>query len=435
GVASLLVSLGQALADRPEVDRVLTIGRGTVADALVGTSPASHAPCSFAMVVIGDQERPAQTTDGLWEHLPGIERGIRHAIRRAGGVDLLHLRMADAGTLAGAHVAEAGGIRTCFSLAADPHHVLHALQARREADQVDFVRLATDDHLWFRARLVERLAREADRVALFPRLRPVGLFAGDGAHPASSDRRSAVVAEGIDIGLIRRAEAAGPLASVTSRGGDVLAEVAAGIPAARRHLPLLLSVGRLHPVKGMDRVVAAWAGDLLLRNRCNLVIVGGDLGDPSATERSVIAAIDRLVPAADRLRSGLQLLGGRPRADVARLLVSTVSGRVGCWAAGGVYVDGALKEEFGLALLEALAAGLVVVAPSTGGPPTYVDDGDTGVLVDPSADLGPAIVRAFALVDRSGRAGRARRLVEQRYSVDTMAERLVELYGPPAEHR
>jgi glycosyltransferase involved in cell wall biosynthesis len=185
----------------------------------------------------------------------------------------------------------------------------------------------------------------------------------------------------------------------------------------------------------MDRVVAAWAVDPLLRNRCNLVIVGGELGDPSATEQSVLTGIDRLVPATDRLRSGLQLLGGRPRADVARLLVSTVAGRVGCWAAGGVYVDGALKEEFGLALLEALAAGLVVVAPSTGGPPTYVDDGDTGVLVDPSADLGPAILRAFALVDRSGRAARARRLVEQRYSVDTMAARLVELYGPPEEHR
>ena len=435
GVASLLVSLGQALADRPEVDRVLTIGRGTVDDALVGPSPVRQSPFSFATVVIGDQQRPAQCADGLWEHLPGIERGVRHAIRRAGGVDLIHLRMADAGTLAGAHVAETAGIRTCFSLAADPHNVLHALQARREVDQVGFVRLATDDHLWFRARLVERLAREADRLALFPRSRQVGLFAGDGARRASTDRRSAVVAEGIDIGLIRRAEAAGPLAQVTSPGGDFLTEAAAGIPETRRHLPLLLSVGRLHPVKGVDRVVTAWTTDPLLRNRCNLVIVGGELEDPSATERSVLAAIDRLVPAADRFRSGLQLLGGRPRADVARLLVSAVSGRAGCWAAGGVYVDGALKEEFGLALLEALMAGLVVVAPSTGGPPTYVDDGDTGVLVDPNADLGPAILQAFELVDRSGRACRARRIVEQRYSVDTMAERLVELYGPPADHR
>ena len=100
--------------------------------------------------------------------------------------------------------------------------------------------------------------------------------------------------------------------------------------------------------------------------------------------------------------------------------------------AGGVYVDGAWKEEFGLAVIEALAAGLVVVAPSTGGPPTYIDDGDSGVLVDPNADLGEAITRAFGLVDRPGRAGRARRLIEQRYSVETMAERLAGLYRPVA---
>ena len=71
-----------------------------------------------------------------------------------------------------------------------------------------------------------------------------------------------------------------------------------------------------------------------------------------------------------------------------------------------MYVDGAVKEEFGLAVLEAMAAGLVVVAPSTGGPSTYVDDGDTGVLVDPGADLGVAIRRAFGLVGRPGRSVR-----------------------------
>ena len=145
------------------------------------------------------------------------------------------------------------------------------------------------------------------------------------------------------------------------------------------------------------------------------MIVGGDLAAPSVVERSVLAAIDRLVPVGDRTARGLVLLGGRPRADVARLLVAAARGRAGGWPAGGVYVDGAWKEEFGLAVIEALAAGLVVVAPSTGGPPTYVDDGDIGVLVDPDADLGRAIGRAFALVDRPGpRRTSARRMIEQR---------------------
>lgn len=433
GVASLLVSLGEALACRPEIDHVLTIGRGTVTDAILGSSHSTQAPLSFATIAIGDDGRPAQTIDDLWEHLPTIERGLRRTLRRAGGIDLLHLRMADAGTLAGAQTAAAEGIPTCFSLALDPHNVLSSLRARGEADRDAIVRLATDGHIWFRARLVERLARESDRIALFPRSQSIDFFTGTVAAPGRSDQRCSVVAEGIDIGLIRRAEAAD---GVTPRMGaprrDVLADLASGIPKDRCDLPLLVSVGRLNPVKGMDRVVAAWATDPLLHGRFNLVIVGGDLDDPSTTERSVLEMIDRIVPAGDARRTGLQLLGGRPRADVARLLVSAARGLAGCWAAGGVYVDGAWKEEFGLAVIEALAAGLVVVAPSTGGPPTYVDDGDIGVLVDPNADLGEAIARAFGLVDRPGRAGRARRLIEQRYSVETMAERLAGLYRPLA---
>ena len=40
----------------------------------------------------------------------------------------------------------------------------------------------------------------------------------------------------------------------------------------------------------------------------------------------------------------------------------------------GAYVCGSLKEEFGLAILEAMAAGLPVVAPAGGGPATYVEE-------------------------------------------------------------
>lgn len=433
GVASLLVSLGEALASHPDIETVLTIGRGTVTDAILGVNSTNETALSFATIVIGDDGRPAESANDLWEHLPTIERGIRRAIRHAGGVDMLHLRMADAGTLAGARTAAAQGIPTCFSLAPDPHNVLASLQARGEVDRDAVVRLATDGHIWFRARLVERLARESDRIAVFPRSRSIEFFTGPRFAPDRFDQRCMVVAEGIDIGLIRRAEAAnGITSSIGASAGDVLTDVANGIPGDRRDLPLLVSVGRLNPLKGMDRVVAAWAADPVLHERFNLVIVGGDLGDPSTTERAVLATIERLVPAGDVRRAGLHLLGGRPRADVARLLVSAARGLPGWWAAGGVYVDGAWKEEFGLAVIEALAAGLVVVAPSTGGPSTYIDDGDTGVLVDPDAALGEAISRAFGLVDRPGRAGRARRLIEERYSVETMAERLVGLYRPLA---
>jgi glycosyltransferase involved in cell wall biosynthesis len=382
------------------------------------------------MVAFGDDARPAESANDAWEHLPAIERGIRRALELAGPVDVLHLRMADAGTLAGANVAAELGIPVCFSVAPDPHNVIESLQRRGELDDDSFVRLATETHVWFRARLIERIARDADQLALFPRSKPMDLLERLDVDGEQGHQSVSVVAEGIDIRQIDRAIETAHTPCDAARPGDVLDELAAKISPSRRGLPLVVSVGRLNPVKGMDRVVSAWASDPELHEACNLVIVGGDLAAPSATEAAVLEAIDRLVPRVDRRRDGLVLLGGRPRVDVARLLISAVSGRTGEWSAGGVYVDGALKEEFGLAVLEALAAGLVVVAPSTGGPSTYVEHGDTGVLVDPGADLGVAIRDAFGLVARSGRPERARAMVEQRYSIESMAAQLVRLYRP-----
>ena len=109
-------------------------------------------------------------------------------------------------------------------------------------------------------------------------------------------------------------------------------------------------------------------------------------------------------------------------------MVAAVEGLPGYWAEGGIYVDGALKEEFGLALLEALATGLVVVAPSTGGPPTYVAHDDTGILVAPDDDLGQAIHHGFNLVTRPDRKSRALHKVEEHYTIGNMAKKLTRLY-------
>jgi glycosyltransferase involved in cell wall biosynthesis len=431
GVANLLVSLGEAFAERADVDQVFTISRGRV----TSVSP-SEVPLTYGTIAFGDDVRPAETPSDIWEHLPAIKRGIRDVLNSAGQVDVLHLRMADAGTLAGAEVAKALGIPICFSVAPDPHNVIESLEARGELDDERFVHLVTDSHLWFRARLVEELTRNSQQLALFPRTKQIDFLSDlnvsvSGEVEAHTTQEIAVVAEGIDVGMLERARRQHSN-EPSGHTGDVLDELANLIPPQRRGLPLVLSVGRLNPVKGMDRVVSAWASNPMLCEASNLVIVGGDLGAPSAVEEAVLDSIASALPDDDPNQKGLILLGGRPRQDIARLLVATAQGRRDAWACGGVYVDGALKEEFGLAVLEALAAGLVVVAPSVGGPSTYVVQGDTGVLVDPGADLGAAIENAFSLVSKYGRAERALDMVESRYSIDMMAERLVQLYRPPA---
>jgi glycosyltransferase involved in cell wall biosynthesis len=102
-----------------------------------------------------------------------------------------------------------------------------------------------------------------------------------------------------------------------------------------------------------------------------------------------------------------------------------------------VYACASLKEEFGIALCEALGSGLVVVAPNDGGPPTYVEDGVTGVLVDTAdpAALGDAVSAALDLAaapDSEARAAHARQVVLDRFSITTMAQSLAPVYGEVA---
>ena len=426
GVASLLVSLGDALARQPSIDQVLTLGLGSVEEAVNNLSAPINTPQPYRIITAGDDMRPMNSANA-WEHLPVLKRSIQRCIGHFGAIDLIHLRMLDAATFAAADVAHNMAIPICFSFAPDPQNTVHALHAGGQLSRTAFVDADAQSNLWFRARMLEQMGRSVSHVALFPQPKCKLLLQDIRKDLRQHKQQSVTIAEGIDIQLIRQAaEQYAETKPHETKG--VIADLAQNIAASRRHLPLLLSVGRFHPVKGMDRIAAAWAADPLLYNACNLVMVGGNLNHPSAVEKTVMEAIDSAMPVSDHRRAGVILMGGRPRADIAQLMVATMLGCADFWAPGGIYVDGARKEEFGLALIEALATGLVVVAPSTGGPSTYVDNDHTGILVDPEQDLGQAIHRGFALVEHAGRRLTAQNMVAQHYAIDTMAEKLASLY-------
>lgn len=431
GIATLLVRLGDALVRTDEVTRVLTLSRGSAAsvgDDLIDTLDSGHHRLA------GIPLPPAAS--GIAEAWPAriaVERGLRRLLRHHAPIDAFHARMADVGSLAAQAVCREMGIPLVFSLAPDPHAVVHALDMTGALRRDNFGDADAIEHYWFRIRLVHRLAADAARVVLFPRpqLRDdlVELVGVDiDAHPD----RFEVVPEGIDIAVAddaRRAVAAGGDTAVAA-----LDALIAALPEERHGLPLAISVGRLHRVKGMATVVEAWAGDADLRDRCNLVIVGGDLHHPSAAERDQLAKIATVVQRDPQAAAGLVLAGHQPNDVVARWLAATYVGSGSMVAPRGVYVCGSLKEEFGIALLEALAAGLVVVAPGGGGPATFVRPGVTGVLIDTRSpsEVASGIAAALDMAMRPESGDAARATVRERFTIDTMAASLAAAYGSVA---
>ena len=96
-----------------------------------------------------------------------------------------------------------------------------------------------------------------------------------------------------------------------------------------------------------------------------------------------------------------------------------------------IFVQPSLAEGFGVAALEAMAAGLPVVASSAGGLPELIEDGCTGYVVPP-ADPETLTARLRDLVLHAdlrhamGAAGRAR--VRQHFSPQRMAAEMAAVY-------
>jgi glycosyltransferase involved in cell wall biosynthesis len=172
----------------------------------------------------------------------------------------------------------------------------------------------------------------------------------------------------------------------------------------------VLALGRIHPKKALDQLIAAWA------------LVAPDFPDwrLRIVGPSEAGCDSELCALAQRLRLDSVSIEGPVHGPTKDALLR----------AAGLLVLPSLNENFGLVVAEALAAGTPVIS-TKGTPWRELEPRGCGWWVDPgSAPLAAALSRAMATpaAVRSAMGARGRAWMEQEYSWDSVAAEMLALY-------
>ena len=202
-----------------------------------------------------------------------------------------------------------------------------------------------------------------------------------GAIDPTDDSRFAVVPPGVALAIFDRSARYANEEAVYLHIGEMLAR---DLHVDRRSLPCIVASSRLDPKKNHLGLVEAFAGSRSLRERANLVIITGDLDNPLKEYGSAgpgeRAVLDSLMAVIER-----EHMGGQVSMFALRGQSQLAAGYRFLAGLRSVFALTALYEPFGLAPLEAMAAGLPAVVTKYGGPSESMRSGDDeyGVLVDP----------------------------------------------------
>lgn len=364
GQVLYVVELARALAAHPDVARVDLLTR-QVFDPKVSSDyaqPLERLTDKASIVRLACGPRRYLRKEVLWPYLDCFaDQALQH-VRRVDRVpDVVHGHYADAG-YAGARIAGPLGVPLLFtghSLGRVKRARLLAQGAQEEAieSQYNMSRRieAEESTLDAAARVVASTRQEIEeQYQLYDNYQP---------------RRMLMIPPGVNLERFHpphRREPDPPIA----------AELARFLRAPRK--PMILALSRPDERKNLSTLVRAYAEHAPLRDKANLVIVAGNRDDIEDMERGPRDVLNELLRLIDRydLYGKVAYPKHHGAADVPDLYRLTARTR-------GVFVNPALTEPFGLALIEAAASGAPLVATNDGGPREIIAMCRNGQLIDP----------------------------------------------------
>jgi sucrose-phosphate synthase len=151
-----------------------------------------------------------------------------------------------------------------------------------------------------------------------------------------------------------------------------------------------MALSRPDERKNISILLDAFGQNESLRDAANLLIIAGnrdDIRDLGSGARAVMTHLLLLMDSYNLF--GHVALPKQHRGEEIPKVYRAVA------ASGGVFVNPALTEPFGLTLLEAAACGLPLVATENGGPVDIISNCNNGILVDPlnASEIAEALLK------------------------------------------
>ena len=386
GQTAYVVDQARALASHPGVGRVDLVTRQVFDRRVDGTYSRRMEPIENGANIVRIPFGPKRylRKESLWPHLDSAMDQLTRYIRAQRHVpDLIHGHYADCGYV-GAQLSKLLGVPFVFT----GHSLGRVKRARLLADGQDSENLENRYHFLRRIE-AEEWALETAALVIASTQQEVQEQYEPYDH--YQPERMEVIPPGVDITRFLPPDtewATPPIARTLAR---FLREP---------HKPMILALARPDERKNFDGLVRAFAETPGLRNKANLVMVAGNREDPESLTRSARRVISRIIELVDLfdLYGSVAYPKHHESSDVPDLFRLAAS-------SGGVFVNPALTEPFGLTIIEAAASGLPVVATNDGGPRDILAACENGVLVDPMdhAAMGRAIADALSDRDRWAR--------------------------------
>lgn len=417
GQTLYVVELAQALARQAGVGKVDLITQRVVGENVSSdyAKPIENLEKKLRIVRIDAGPEAYLAKEELWDHLDFFTDNLVDFFRANDSVpDIIHSHYADAGYV-GSHLASLLGIPQVHT----GHSLGRVKRSRLLASGLKAQEIETRFNMSRRIEAEELALASAERVITSTRQEIVEQYE---LYDHYQPEQMRVVPPGTDLNQF-----------APGTGKEIMTPF---FDELTKHLktpnkPIVLALSRPDSRKNITALIEAFGLSEDLQELANLLIIAGNRDDIDELEDGAQEVFHELLVAIDRydLYGKVTLPKHHRRDQVPEIyrIAATL---------GGVFVNPALTEPFGLTLIEAAACGLPIVATEDGGPQDIIANCNNGFLIDP---LEPESISGALITilqekalwrdfSTNGLIG-----VKENYSWDAHAKRYLEIVTPIAE--